>query len=155
MRTNNTLNRLLKPSRPRLWLGELRDMVQRTQTYYALFNAALLLVTAYTVREVTIKTYAPWLSLPLFFALLVALMLGVMYLDRKLVYPSQVMFHQHLAWKSESPVKKQLDRIERKNDMRLTRIEEALGLEPYKEEADDVNNGQVPPEVPRPDVLEE
>ena len=119
-----TINKLLKPSKPRLWLGEARDMVQRTQTYYALFNAALLMITAYTVRETTIKMYAPWLTLPLFFVMLIAVLGVVMYLDRKLVYPSQIMFHQHLAWRNESPVREQLDRM----DERLARIEEALGI---------------------------
>jgi hypothetical protein len=111
-------------------------MLQRTQSYYAIVNISLLLVTTYTVREATIKAHLPWFN---FWILLVALgvMVGVVALiDYKWVFPSQMAHHQHMAYKHRNLIRRDLekDREEVKSrnvalDARLRRIEKALGIE--------------------------
>jgi len=100
---------ILKQSHPRLWLGAARDMMQRAQSYYGLMNALLLLVTVYTVREVTIQKYIPGMTFPLFLVVIMVVMLIVVLLDYKLIYPSQIAFHQHEAYKHRSLVRKDFE----------------------------------------------
>ena len=113
---------LLKQSKPRIWLGGVRDMIQRSQTYYSIFNVILLLITTYTVREVTIKTYLPWFNFWHLIAVIFVIIILIILLDHKLIYPSQIAFHQHEAWKHESPVRKEFKKI----NERLDRIEKLL-----------------------------
>ncbi len=110
---------LLKQSKPKLWLGGLRDMIQRTQAYYAMINAGLLLITTYTVREATIHEYAPWMTWPVILGIIALMMLTILIVDYKWVYPSQIAFHQHEAFKHRSMIRQQLDGIEKKVDILL------------------------------------
>lgn len=112
---------VLKQSRPRLWLGALRDMIQRTQSYYAIINVCLLLITTYTLREVTIKKYFPDFNFLWLIAFLAVFVVVVSLVDYKFIYPSQIAFHQHEAWKHRSPVRK--DMIKMKKEMRSLRNE--------------------------------
>lgn len=123
------LRKLIRQHRPRLWLGAARDMLSRAQTYYALLNLPLLLVTAYTVREATIKKYVPWFTLPMFFGILLVGIIIVIIIDYKIVYPSVIAFHQHEAWKHRSLARKNLDKQRRRLDKMeatLERIERKL-----------------------------
>lgn len=114
-------------------------MLQRAQSYYGMLNILLLLVTAYTVREETIHKWLPWMTFPIFLGTVLLVMIAVMVLDHKLIYPSLIAFHQDEAWKHMSPVKSQFDKL----DARLSGIEDALGIQkkPGTEEEED---GQVP-----------
>lgn len=104
---------VLKQSKPRLWLGALRDMIQRTQSYYAIINVCLLLVTTYTVRELTIKKYIPGFNFLWLLAALAVFVVVVSLIDYKFIYPSQIAFHQHEAWKHRSPVRKDMGRMKK------------------------------------------
>jgi len=133
--------KLLQQSRPRLWLGASRDMMQRAQSYYGLMNALMMLITVYTVREVTIHKYLPWMNFVVFLSIIITVLLLILILDYKLVYPSQIAFHQHEAYKHRNLIRRDLDKereIARERaellDKRLSRIEEALGV---KENAKD------------------
>ncbi len=97
---------VLKQSAPRLWLGALRDMIQRTQSYYSIINISLLLIATYTLREATIKKYFPDFNFFWLLAILAVFVIVVALLDYKFVYPSQIAFHQHEAWKHRSMVRK-------------------------------------------------
>lgn len=119
----------LKQGKPRLWLGGLRDMLQRTQSYYGSFNILLLLVTTYTVRETTIHKYAPWATFGVILGIAVILIIVINIIDHKWIYNSQVAYHQHIAWKNLSPVRRQVELlVENQNKMfdAIKRIEEKI-----------------------------
>jgi len=122
----NIRGKLLRQYKPKLWIGGLRDMLSRAQTYYALINMPLILITAYTVREATVNKYVPWLTLPVFFGFLILFVLAIIIIDYKIVYPSVIAFHQHEAWKHRSPVRLQLEKERRENKKRMLEIEETL-----------------------------
>lgn len=121
---------MLKQGRPRLWLGAARDMIQRTQAYYAIINASLLLITTYTIRETTIKTHLPWFDFRWLLLFLVTFIVTVVLIDYKFIYPSQIAFHQHEAWKHRSPVRKDLEAVKEELALMnesIARIEGTLG----------------------------
>jgi len=119
-------SKLLRQRKPKLWIGGLRDMLSRAQTYYALINMPLILITAYTVREATVNKYMPWLTLPVFFSFVILFVLTIIIIDYKIVYPSVIAFHQHEAWKHRSPVRLQLEKERRENKKRMLEIEKTL-----------------------------
>jgi len=100
---------LFGQTKPVLMVGMARDMLTRAQSYYALMNGSMMLITVYTVRETTIKTHLPWMNFGIFFGIVIGLLSLVMIMDYKLVYPSQIAFHQHEAWKHRSPVRKDFE----------------------------------------------
>jgi hypothetical protein len=119
----------LKQSRPRIWLGALRDIVQRTQAYYALINASLLLITTYTVREATIKAHFPWFNFGWLAIALIVFVVVVALTDYKVIYPSQVAYHQFEAWKHRSPVRRDMEAMKQELDLikeAVARVEEKL-----------------------------
>lgn len=123
------IRKIFRQHQPKLWLGGIRDMLTRAQTYYALLNMPLLLITVYTVREATIHKYMPWLTLPMFFIILVVGIIIVIIIDYKIVYPSVIAFHQHEAWKHRSMARQNLDKQRKRLDnmeATLERIERKL-----------------------------
>lgn len=114
--------KVLKQSTPRLWLGGIRDAITRTQSYYALFNMPLLLVTVYTLRQEQILRIMPWLSLPVFLGIIVCALIAIGILDYKYIKPSLIAFQQSEAWKHRSKARQRLDRMEET----LARIEASL-----------------------------
>ena len=46
----------------------------------------------------------------------------IVYIDYKIVYPSQIAFHQDEAWKHNSPVRREIEDL----NTRMKRIEELL-----------------------------
>lgn len=119
----------LTQSKPRIWLGGLRDIMQRTQAYYALINASLLLITTYTVREATIKAHIPWFNFGWLAAALVVFVVVVALVDYKIIFPSQVAYHQHEAWKHRSPVRKDMEAMQKELNLikeAVARVEEKL-----------------------------
>jgi len=116
-------NILLKQSRPILWVGAGRDMMMRSQSYYAQTNAAMILLTMYTVREASFKSYLPWINFPIFFGIIIVIMIFVMLADYKFVYPSQIAFHQHEAYKHRSLIKRDLDKDRKENKRRFDEME--------------------------------
>lgn len=121
---------LFNQHKPRLMLGLARDMLTRAQSYYGLMNASMMMITVYTVREGTIKSHLPWMNFMIFFAFIVLMLIVVMIFDYKMVYPSQIAFHQHEAWKHRSPVRKDFEALKLElEDMKkiLSRIEENYG----------------------------
>lgn len=119
---------LLKQGKPKIALGALRDMIQRTQAYYGILNVMLLLITTYTVREATIKKLFPWFNFYWLLGVGVAFIIIVVITDYKFVYPSQIAWHQHEAWKHGSPVRKDFDMVKK----HLKKVEKSLGI--YEEE---------------------
>lgn len=104
-------NQFFKQSKPKLKIGLVRGMIQRAQVYYALLNIFLLLITTYTVREATIRNLIPGFQ---FWWLLVAVpIIGaiVLIIDYKYIYPSEIAWHQHEAWKHRSPARRDFTEI--------------------------------------------
>lgn len=100
---------LLKQSKPRLWLGGIRDMMQRLQSYQGLLNGLLLLATVYTVREKTIIKHLPWMTFAIFVGVIAVGMIIIGIVDYKLVHPSQIAYQQHEAYKHRSLLRKDLE----------------------------------------------
>jgi len=117
-------------------LGLARDMLTRAQSYYGLMNASMMMVTVYTVREATIKSHLPWMNFMIFFAFIVCMLIVVMIFDYKMVYPSQIAFHQHEAWKHRSPVRKDFEAL------RAQLNEQAKELQKICKALEEMNNGR-------------
>jgi len=117
---------ILRQGKPKLWLGEARDMLTRVQSYYVYVNISLLLITTYTVREATIKAFIPWFNFIHLLAFLIVGISVVAVIDRKWVYPSQIAFHQHQAWKHKSPIRQAIEEDRQNNLQRMERMEAAL-----------------------------
>jgi len=96
------------------WLGGLKDLIMRVLLYVSLINFLLIVATAYntTLRD-TLQVWAPWLSFPVFLGALVLLLLLLMILEYKVVLPSSWSFVNKQQYEHQSPVKEQLDRIEK------------------------------------------
>lgn len=101
--------KLFKQSKPKLWVGGARDMMQRVQSYYGQINALMALATLYTVREATIQKYAPWASFLVVVGIGFVIMVVLVIVDYKLVYPSQIAFHQHEAYKHRNLIRRDLE----------------------------------------------
>lgn len=141
---------LLKQSKPRIWLGGARDMMQRGQSYYGMISIVINLATLYTVREAMIKHYFPWINffIVVMFVLVAAII--VMIIDHKVVYPSQIAFHQYEAWKHRSPIRQAMEEDRQANLNRMTQIERdindikiSLRQITGKDNTDDTGTGQV------------
>lgn len=119
-------NLILKQRKPVLWVGAGRDMMMRAQSYYGIMNASMILITMYTVREESFKSFVPWLTLPIFFGTVIVLMMALMLFDYKMVYPSQIAFHQHEAYKHRSLIRRDLDNDRKENKRRFEETEKNL-----------------------------
>jgi len=127
---------LFGQTKPVLMVGMARDMLTRAQSYYALMNGSMMLITVYTVRETTIKTHLPWMNFGIFFGIVIGLLSLVMIMDYKLVYPSQIAFHQHEAWKHRSPVRKDFEALREQLN------QQAKELQKICKTLEDMNNGR-------------
>lgn len=96
------------------WIGGLKDLIMRVLLYVAIINFVLIVATAYhtTLRE-TLQVWIPWLTFPMFLGSLVVLLLLVMVLEYKIVLPSTWSFVNRQQYEHKSPIKEQLDRIEK------------------------------------------
>jgi len=127
---------LFNQHKPRLMLGLARDMLTRAQSYYGLMNASMMMITVYTVREGTIKAHLPWMNFIWFFMFIVFMLIVVMIFDYKMVYPSQIAFHQHEAWKHRSPVRKDFEALREQLN------QQAKELQKICKTLEDMNNGR-------------
>jgi len=118
---------LLKQSSPKLWLGAIQDLMQRTRLYYGLLVMPLLLVTVYTVREPMIQKYLPWLTLPVFLGVAVVGMFVVAVVDYKLVKPSVIAFHQHEAYKHRNLIRRDLEAEREAANQRQEQLTKRIG----------------------------
>lgn len=114
--------KILSQSTPRLWVGGIRDSITRTQSYYALINMPLLLITVYTLRQPQILRIFPWLSLEVFLGIVICALMCVAILDYKYIKPSLIAFQQSEAWKHRSLARQQFQ----KNQERIEKIETSL-----------------------------
>lgn len=140
------VKRVLKRRQPVLWIGALRDIITRVQGYYSMFNMPMLVLTLYTVRMESIRHYVSWLTLPVLIWILLVGIIILILMDWKLVHPSQVAHHQHLAWQANSPARlrfenqgKRLDNIE--NELKGVKAMQAAMYELLKGGNNATTNG--------------
>lgn len=119
---------ILKQYKPILWLGGIRDIMTRTQSYYGLLNMPMMLIILYTVRMQSFIKYIPWLTLPVFIGILALLLVIIAILDYKIIYPSQIAYHQHEAYKHRSLIRQQLDDEREENKKRFERLEHKIDI---------------------------
>jgi len=103
MTFGNFKSQMLYQGRPNLWLGALKNLVVRTQSYYAIVNFVLLLITTLTVSSTSINKYLPWLNLFWLLVLLTVFVVVISIVDYKIIYPSEIAWNQQQAWKHMNP----------------------------------------------------
>ncbi len=118
----NLKRNLFKQSKPRLWLGAIRDMIQRGQSYYGMFNVFVGLATLYTVREALIRSYVPWINFFILLGIIAIMQIIIIIIDYKFIYPSQIAFHQHEAYKHRSLLRRDLETANKRQAETYTRI---------------------------------
>lgn len=92
--------------------GAIKFSFGRTLAYVGYVNFALLGAVAYntTLRDILLQ-YMPWLTFPAFMGIMVAGVMGAMWLDYKFMMPSEMHFSQKQTWRHKSPVRGELKRI--------------------------------------------
>jgi len=101
-------------------------MIQRGQSYYGIAGVAINLATLYTVREAMLKGYMPWINFSIILIFVGLLAVAVIIIDYKIIYPSQIAYHQFEAWKHKSPVRKKMEQDKEDTRLLMARIEEKL-----------------------------
>lgn len=103
--------------------GALKDLVIRTLVYATVWNTLLLAAVGYhtTLREVLLS-WVPWLSFPVFIAVLATLFLIPLIIEWKFILPSTIIHLNKQSYQHQNLVRRQLDGMERV----LDRIENTL-----------------------------
>jgi hypothetical protein len=131
MRTNPTGSKLLavliQQRKTGYWIGGAKDLLTRVFFYVTALNFILLAATAYntTLRE-PLHEWFPWLTFPLFLAILAIVLAFSMVLEYKLVLPSTIAYLNQQGYKHQNPIREQLDRIE--NELRNLRNDIGDGM---------------------------
>ena len=115
------------------WWGAFKNVAAGSSMYVTIINLVLIAVTAYGT------TIAPWLqgqglNIPFitFFGVLFMIVLIIFAFEYKLSIPSQFSFWNDQWWRHNNPIKRKMDKMDKKlkaigkMDKRLKGIEEAL-----------------------------
>ena len=123
----NFITKYIKQKELGTFLGGLRTIFTRTQTYFSIINFLLILITAYYT---TIRHVIPWLSFYIFFICLILLLCGLMVFEYSIMFPSDLAFQLHHMWRPErNPMYNEIKYIQKDLDdikSRLEKIEELL-----------------------------
>ena len=110
-------------------IGGLKDLTMRTMFYVSALNFIMLVITSYSVslRDFMGK-YVEWFSFPIFFGILILILIISMIIEYKFILPSQWQFANKQQYEHKNPIRLDLEEIKD----RMTKIEEHLGIEGKK-----------------------
>lgn len=107
------------------WVGAFQVQLTNSFFYITLFNTAMLSVTAWGSVGPSIQVAWPWAKFWMFAVLAFVVLIVIMLLDYRFMYPVRQGFINEQACKHENPAMDELWSISR----RLTFIEKELGIE--------------------------
>lgn len=93
------------------YLGAFINVLYLTMPLFGILAYGISAMTLYTVNMNWIKDYISWLSIPIFFALIVACCLLLMLINYKYLYPSYYEFLNRQVYKHNNPIQKDLELI--------------------------------------------
>jgi hypothetical protein len=117
----------MKQSGVRHWLGAFLVQLSNSFFYVSILNTGLLALTFWSTSGVSLaKTYAPWLTLWYFLAIVIGVFSLIMFLDYKFMYPSRQAFINEQACKHSNPAMDELLAIRKENADIKAKLEELL-----------------------------
>ena|ERR1035437_3359125 len=95
-------------------IGPVVDVLYLTMPLFSLFAYSMSAITMYTVINPWMKPVMPWMTLPLFFGIAFIGCLVAMGLMYKFVYRSYFAFRNNQEYKTDSPIRRDLEMIKKK-----------------------------------------
>lgn len=133
MRESTTKNRVLTKQYRIPFLGEFWQLWGSVGSWYQLVILVSSVTAAFYSPMVTTYrgAYVPWLNLPMFFAILVAGSLIIMFLQYKFVQPSAAGYWNQIIYDHGNPMRDYIERMDRR-DAAMAEI--IIGLIPEGEQ---------------------
>lgn len=131
----NNLNnqRFLKQYQGIPWVGALQVQISNSMLYVSAINTFMLAMTFwYTTGSPLTSQYAPWIHFWTFAGIVILVMLTVMLLDYKYLYPARLGFTNRQTYKHDNPAVDDLKLIKEKQrdlEEKLDKILIHLGAE--------------------------
>lgn len=92
-------------------VGAFIDVLYLTMPLFSVGAYAMSAITMYTVINPWVKPIMPWMTLQLFFGLAFVVCLMLMGMMYKFVYRSYFAFRNNQEYKTDNPIRKDLERI--------------------------------------------
>lgn len=108
------------------WVGAFQVQVTNSMFYVNLISSGMMVLTFWYTAGYQIRDrYMPWLNIWMFVAVVAVVVIVVMFMDYKFVYPSRQAFQNEQACKHENPAMEELRAI-RENQRKIM---QRLGIE--------------------------
>ena len=107
------------------WFGAIQVQLTNSFFYISLINTAMISVTLWAATGPSVQRVIPWASYWLFLLIGFIVVITIMLLDYKFMYPTRSAFLNIQSCKHTNPAMEELLKISE----RLTAIEEKLGIE--------------------------
>ena len=95
-------------------IGAFINVLYLTMPLFGILAYGISATTLYTVNINWIRSNISWLSIPIFFVLIVICCLILMYINYKYLYPSYYAFLNKQVYKHDNPIQQDLKLIKEK-----------------------------------------
>lgn len=123
--------RLVKQVKALPFIGALQVQFSNISLYLALYSSVALTLTLWMTTIINISWWPEWMTLPVYLLLAAGVVLIIMFLDYKFVYPSRMAFINEQACKHENPAMdllKEIQAVQKRQAAELKSIRNKLGI---------------------------